>query len=52
VDKSLAPDCSDTMCSQECAPGSMDCGQGACRCVQGACSAEISASGPPVDAPQ
>jgi len=34
---SEAPDCSNIMCTMECAPGTMDCGQGYCGCVNGKC---------------
>lgn len=33
------PDCSDSFCTQECAPGTLDCNQGYCRCVEGKCGA-------------
>ena len=41
VTKDNAPDCSEIMCSQECAPGTIDCGQGEIKCIQGQCSAEL-----------
>ena len=39
VPASQAPDCADTMCTQECRPDTMDCGQGHCGCQDGACTA-------------
>lgn len=40
VDISLAPDCSDVMCTEECRDGTMDCGQGSCAWVEGDCVVE------------
>ncbi len=37
VHVSLAPDCSDVFCTEECAPGTMDCGCGECACIDGEC---------------
>jgi hypothetical protein len=34
-----APNCSATMCTQNCAPGTLDCGQGRCACLAGRCGA-------------
>jgi hypothetical protein len=36
-----APDCSNLMCTMECAPGTMDCGQGSCGCVNGKCGVRV-----------
>ncbi len=36
-----APNCLDTICTEECAPGTMDCGQGFCECRLGKCKAVI-----------
>jgi hypothetical protein len=36
---SAAPNCSDTMCTEECRGGTMDCGQGHCACQSGTCAA-------------
>jgi len=34
---SEAPNCSDTLCSMSCEPGTMDCGQGKCGIIDGKC---------------
>ena len=34
-----APNCSNTMCTQECEPNTLDCG-GSCSCEQGKCTAK------------
>lgn len=39
VPAARAPSCEGTMCTQECAPGTLDCGQGRCTCVGGRCGA-------------
>jgi len=36
-----APDCSDTICTLNCEPGTMDCGQGYCECHLGKCKAVV-----------
>ncbi len=38
---SLAPNCTDIFCTEECVPGTMDCGQGYCDCIEGECLAII-----------
>ena len=35
--KNQAPDCSNLLCTMECAPGTLDCGQGECKCVNNQC---------------
>ncbi len=42
---SLAPDCTDVVCTLECRPGTMDCGQGYCDCINGNCEAIIESPG-------
>ena len=37
VNRENAPDCSNTLCTLECAPQTLDCGQGGVACVDGAC---------------
>jgi hypothetical protein len=37
VNEDHGPDCSKTLCSLECKPGTIDCGQGAVACVEGSC---------------
>ncbi len=37
--KDRALDCSDALCTMDCAPGTMDCGQGSCKCVDDVCKA-------------
>lgn len=39
-----APDCEDTMCTQECRAGTIDCG-GSCVCIDGRCGAQLSPTG-------
>ena len=34
-----APDCSGTMCTMNCEPGTLDCGQGNCKCTNDKCEA-------------
>jgi hypothetical protein len=36
-----APNCSDTMCTENCEVGTLDCGQGHCACQEGKCTAVI-----------
>jgi hypothetical protein len=38
---SAAPECSDVMCTEHCAAGTLDCGQGHCACQAGSCVAVI-----------
>lgn len=38
------PDCKDTMCTMNCAPGTMDCG-GRCACEAGSCKAILAQPG-------
>lgn len=33
-----APDCSTSLCTQECVPGTLDCGQGSCQNIEGECT--------------
>jgi hypothetical protein len=40
VDESLAPDCSDILCTMSCEPDTMDCGQGSCKWENGNCEVE------------
>ena len=35
--KTQAPDCAETMCTEDCRDGTMDCGKGSCACQDGAC---------------
>lgn len=35
--ESDAPDCSDILCTMECAPNTMDCGAGYCELIDGEC---------------
>ena len=42
VSKAFAPDCSETLCTQVCEPGTLDCNQGEIKCVEGRCAALIS----------
>jgi len=39
TNKANAPECFQTMCSQNCAPNSLDCGQGSCQCINNKCGA-------------
>ena len=41
VNKQFAPDCSDVLCSAECAEGTLDCGQGEIKCINKSCTAII-----------
>jgi len=41
IHKDFAPDCSDVMCTMECAPGTLDCNQGTCMCIGGICEAVL-----------
>lgn len=38
VSAKQAPDCSNILCTMECAPGTLDCGQGECKCIEGKCA--------------
>ena len=38
VNRENAPDCSDAICTLECAPGTIDCNQGSVACKEGACT--------------
>jgi len=40
------PDCADTMCTMNCAPGTLDCGQGRCACEAGSCKPVFSQTQP------
>src|SRR3989344_5694589 len=37
VNRENAPDCSNTICTLECAPQTIDCGQGSVACQEGSC---------------
>ncbi len=41
VNKDHGPDCSATLCSASCEPGTLDCGNGELRCVENRCEAVI-----------
>ncbi len=34
------PDCSGTMCTRECRPGTLDCGESRCACIGGHCGVQ------------
>lgn len=41
VNRQFAPNCTGTVCTMECKPGTLDCGQGSCACVKNECKAVL-----------
>ncbi len=41
INKKFAPDCSDTLCTLMCSPGTLDCGNGEIKCVKNQCLAVL-----------
>lgn len=41
VNLDFRPDCSSTLCTAVCEPGTLDCNQGEAMCVKGSCEAVI-----------
>ena len=41
INKNFEPDCTDIICTTECAPNTMDCNQGSCQCINHKCKAVI-----------
>ncbi|MEK6901068.1 MAG: hypothetical protein AABX37_01885 [Nanoarchaeota archaeon] len=37
VNSQYAPDCTEAICTMDCAPGTLDCGQGEIQCMEGSC---------------
>ncbi len=42
LQKDFAPDCTNTICTMECAPDTLDCGQGEIKCIEKQCTVVIS----------
>lgn len=41
VNKRYAPNCTNTLCTLECKPGTLDCNYGYCACINNKCEALI-----------